>query len=130
LNTGKVPLDRNGDGGALSSNPLPKKQSLKVKTLHRNIPYLGRHFFNAVPTLNLGKVNQLLVAKKIEGTKAPSSAPVGPEGTGEVDWLYLGNAGGSRGVSRVYRVLTAGGTSHGGKAKGMNSTSYTALYWL
>ncbi|KAH7169772.1 uncharacterized protein B0J16DRAFT_419334 [Fusarium flagelliforme] len=132
LNTGKVPLNRNGDGGALSSNPSPKKQSLKVKSLHRNIPYLGRHSFNAagVPTFNLGKVNQLLVAKKIEGIKAPFSAPVGPEGTGAVDWLYLGNTGGSRGVSRVYRVLTAGGTSHGCKAKGMNSTSYTALYWF
>ncbi|KAL3587976.1 hypothetical protein FPOAC2_13875 [Fusarium poae] len=132
LNTGKVPLNRNGDGGALPSYPFPTKQSLKVKSLGKNIPYLGRHFFNAagVPTFDLDKVNQLLVAKKIEGIKAPSSAAAGPEVTGAVDWLYLVNAGGSQGVSRVYRVLTAGGASHGCKAKGVDSTSYTALYWF
>ncbi|KAI1073342.1 hypothetical protein LB507_011621 [Fusarium sp. FIESC RH6] len=132
LDTEKVPLNRNGDGGALPNSPFPKRQSLKVKSLHRNISYLGRHFFNGagVPTFDLDKANQLLVAKKIEGIKAPSSAPVGPEGTGAVDWLYLGDAGGSQGVSRVYRVLTAGGASHGCNVKGMDSTSYTALYWF
>jgi hypothetical protein len=132
LNTEKVPLNRNGDGGALPSNPFPKKQSLKVKSLRRTIPYLGRHFFNAagVPTFDLDQTTKLLVAKKIEGIKAPPSAPAGPEGTGAIDWLYLGDAGGSQDVSRVYRVLTAGGASHGCKAKGMGSTSYTALYWF
>ncbi|KAM0362991.1 hypothetical protein ACHAO7_011925 [Fusarium culmorum] len=132
LNTEKVPLNRNGDGGALSNNPFPKKQSLKVESLRRTIPYLGRHFFNAaaIPTFDLDKTNKLLVAKKIEGIEAPPYAPAGPEGTGAVDWLHLGDARGSQGVSRVYRVLTAGGVSHGCKAKGMDSTSYTALYWF
>ncbi|KAM0347901.1 hypothetical protein ACHAP4_011164 [Fusarium culmorum] len=132
LNTENVPLNRNGDGGASSSNPFPKKQSLKVKSLCRNVPYLGRHFFNTagVPTFDLDRADQLLVAKKVEGIKAPSSAPAGPEGTGAVDWLYLGDAGGSRGVSSVYRVLTAGGASHGCVASGTDSTSYTALYWF
>ncbi|KNB04927.1 hypothetical protein FOXG_16281 [Fusarium oxysporum f. sp. lycopersici 4287] len=132
LNTRKVPLNRNYDGGASLTNPFPRKQPLKVEGLRKSIAYLGRHFFNAagVPTFDLDKANQLLIAKKIDGIKAPASAPAGPEGTGAVDWLYLGDAGGSQGVSLVYRVLTAGGASHGCKAKGTDSTSYTALYWF
>ncbi|EXK24366.1 hypothetical protein FOMG_18903 [Fusarium oxysporum f. sp. melonis 26406] len=103
-----------------------------VEGLRKSIPYLGRHFFNAagVPTFDLDKASQLFVAKKIDGIKAPASAPAGPEGTGAVDWLYLGDAGDSQGVSLVYRVLTAGGASHGCKAKGTDSTSYTTLYWF
>ncbi|KAF4950795.1 hypothetical protein FSARC_13092 [Fusarium sarcochroum] len=132
LNTGKVPLNRNENGGASLTNPFSKKQSFKVEGLRKSIPYLGHHFFNAagVPTFDLDKANQLLVAKKIDGIKAPASAPAGPEGTGAVDWLYLGDAGGSQGVSTVYRVLTAGGVSHGCKSKGTDSTSYTAFYWF
>ncbi|EMT69211.1 hypothetical protein NOF04DRAFT_19583 [Fusarium oxysporum II5] len=132
LNTRKVPLNRNDDGGASLTNPFPKKQPLKVEGLRKSIPYLGRHFFNAagVPTFDLDKASQLFVAKKIDGIRAPASAPAGPEGTGAVDWLYLGDAGGSQGVSLVYRVLTAGGASHGCKAKGTDSTSYTTLYWF
>ncbi|TVY62630.1 hypothetical protein Focb16_v004208 [Fusarium oxysporum f. sp. cubense] len=132
LNTRKVPLNRNDDGGASLTSPFPRKQPLKVEGLRKSIPYLGRHFFNAagVPTFDLDKANQLFVAKKIDGIKAPASAPAGPEGTGAVDWLYLGDAGGSQGVSLVYRVLTAGGASHGCKAKGTDSTSYTTLYWF
>ncbi|CAG2003956.1 unnamed protein product [Fusarium graminearum] len=119
LNTGKVPLNRNENGGASLTNPFPKKQSLK------SIPYLGHHFFNGAgtPIFDLDKANQLLMAKKINAVKAPASAPAGPEGSGAVDWLYLGDAGGSQGVSIAYRVLTAGGVSHGCKAKGTDSTS-------
>ncbi|KAM0542181.1 hypothetical protein ACHAO7_010070 [Fusarium culmorum] len=109
LNTGKVPLNRNENGSG-----LPK-----------SIPYLGHHFFNGAgtPIFDLDKANQLLMAKKINAVKAPASAPAGPEGSGAVDWLYLGDAGGSQGVSIAYRVLTAGGVSHGCKAKGTDSTS-------
>ncbi|KAF4342259.1 hypothetical protein FBEOM_3796 [Fusarium beomiforme] len=132
LDTGKVPLNGNENGGASLTSPFPKKQSLRVKGIRKNIPYLGHHFFNTdgVPTFDLDKTNQLLIAKKISGIKAPASASAGPEGTGAVDWLYLGDAGGSRGVSVVYRVLTAGGASHGCKAKGTDSTSYATLYWF
>ncbi|KAF4502792.1 hypothetical protein FAGAP_948 [Fusarium agapanthi] len=132
LNTGKVPLSRNYDGGASLTNPFPTKKPLQVKGLRKTIPYLGHHFFSAagIPTFSLDKANQLLVAKKIDSVKAPASAPAGPEGTGAVDWLYLGDAGGSQGVSFVYRVLTAGGASHGCKANGIDSASYTTLYWF
>ncbi|SPJ85677.1 uncharacterized protein FTOL_11459 [Fusarium torulosum] len=133
LTTGKIPLNLNENGvGASLTNPFPRKQALRVDSIRSSIPYLGHHFFNAagVPTFDLDKANQVLIAKKIDGIKAPASAPAGPEGTGAVDWLYLGDAGGSKGVSYVYRVLTAGGASHGCKAKGVDSTSYATLYWF
>ncbi|KAM0555094.1 hypothetical protein ACHAPJ_006443 [Fusarium lateritium] len=131
LNTHQVPLNRDGNGGASLTNPFPKKQSLQFEG-YRKIPYIGHHFFNAagVPTFDLDKVKQLLISKKLDGIKAPASASAGPEGTGAVDWLYLGDAGGSTGVSSVYRVLTAGGASHGCKAPGTDSTSYATLYWF
>ncbi|KAF5653257.1 hypothetical protein FHETE_11414 [Fusarium heterosporum] len=133
LHNDRVPLNRDEHGGASPINPFPKKESLKVKSLHKkNIPYLGHHFFNAagVPIFDLDRVNQLLAARKISGIKAPSSADTGPEGTGAVDWLYLGDADGSRGISSVYRVLTAGGVSHVCRANGTDSTSYATLYWF
>ncbi|EXL90155.1 hypothetical protein FOIG_16581 [Fusarium odoratissimum NRRL 54006] len=68
--------------------------------------------------------------KKIDGIKAPDSSPSGPDGTGAVDWLFLGDAGGSHGISFVYRVLTASGASHECKTKGVDSTSYAAMYWF
>ncbi|KAI3562996.1 hypothetical protein IWW34DRAFT_825329 [Fusarium oxysporum f. sp. albedinis] len=112
--------------------PFPKKQDLKIRSLSKKIPYLGHHYFNAagVPTFDLDKARQLLIAKKIGDIKAPASSPAGPEGTGAVNWLFLGDAGGSHGISYAYRVLTAGGASHGCKAKGADSTSYTAMYWF
>ncbi|RBA11770.1 hypothetical protein FPRO05_14252 [Fusarium proliferatum] len=115
LYTAKVPLNRNDDGGASLTNPFPQKSLSSAA---------------GVPTFSLDKANQLLVTKKIDSVKAPASAPAGPEGTGAVDWLYLGDAGGSRGVSFVYRVLTAGGGSHVFEAKGTDSTSYATLYWF
>ncbi|KAJ4245831.1 hypothetical protein NW762_013955 [Fusarium torreyae] len=132
LSTSQVPLNRDENGGASLDNPFLAKQSLKFEGLRKNIPYLGRHFFNAasVPTFDLDKTNELLNAKRIDGIKAPASASAGPEGTGAVDWLYLGDAGGSQGISVVYRVLTAGGASHGCKAKGVDSTSYATFYWF
>ncbi|SCO54589.1 uncharacterized protein FFNC_15585 [Fusarium fujikuroi] len=128
----KVPLNLESDGGASLTSPFPKNQPLKVESLQKNIPYLGHHFFNSagVPTFDLDKVDKLLVAKKIKSIKAPSSASAGPEGTGAIDWLYLGDAGGSHGVSIAYRVLTAGGASHGCAAKANDSISYTAFYWF
>ncbi|KAH7464300.1 hypothetical protein FOMA001_g17721 [Fusarium oxysporum f. sp. matthiolae] len=129
----KVPLNLNEKGtGASLVKPFPKKQDLKIRSLSKKIPYLGHHYFNAagVPTFDLDKARQLLVAKKIGDIKAPASSPAGPEGTGAVNWLFLGDAGGSHGISYAYRVLTAGGASHGCKAKGADSTSYTAMYWF
>ncbi|KAF4977777.1 hypothetical protein FZEAL_5743 [Fusarium zealandicum] len=132
LSSHKVPLNMNDNGiGASSTNPFPAAAPLKLQG-YSKIPFIGHHYFNAngIPTFDLLKDNQLLLAKKLEGIKAPASASAGPDGTGAVDWLYLGDAGGSYGVNSVYRVFTAGGSSHGCNAQGSDSTSYTAMYWF
>ncbi|RBR18954.1 uncharacterized protein FIESC28_05776 [Fusarium coffeatum] len=132
LDTGKAPLNRDSSGNICLTHPFPKKGSLKVEGFRKRLPYLGQHFFNAagVPTFDLDTYSRLLIARKVYGIEAPASSSAGPDGTGAVDWLYLEDAGGSIGVSIVYRVLTAGGVSHGCGAKGSDSTSYAALYWF
>ncbi|KAH6891463.1 hypothetical protein B0T10DRAFT_312949 [Thelonectria olida] len=125
-----VPLNLVSSGGADSANPFTDPTPLEVDGL--SLPFLGHHFFNAAgtPIFDLG--SQLLRATKLKGVNAPASANAGPDGTGAVAWLELGDAGESIGLSYVYRVLTAGGNSHGCTAEGASSdsTSYTAQYWF
>lgn len=128
----KIPLNLNPYGsGASPGNPFTKDAPLELDGF-KKIPFAGHHYFNAngVPVFDLTKHQQLLLAKKLGGVKAPASASAGPDGTGAVDWLYLGDAGGSYGVTSVYRVFTAGGNAHACKSAGSDSTSYTAMYWF
>ncbi|RSL55892.1 hypothetical protein CEP54_009149 [Fusarium duplospermum] len=132
LSSHEIPLNLNTYGvGASSINPFPQNAPLELDG-YRKIPFAGHHYFNAngVPTFDLTQDQQLLFGKKVAGVKAPTSASAGPDGTGAVDWLYLGDAGGSYGVTSVYRVFTAGGNAHGCKSTGTDSTSYTAMYWF
>ena len=100
-----------------------------------SIPVLGHHIFNAAgqPTFDLGSIG-LLVAKKVADIPAPADASPGTnhQGFGAVDWLSLVDAGGSKGLSEVYRVVTAGGkappTCAGQKAN--IEVQYAALYWF
>ncbi|KAK3173294.1 hypothetical protein OEA41_006623 [Lepraria neglecta] len=79
-----------------------------------SIPVLGYHYFNrgGQPTFDLGSTG-FLVAKKMGDIAAPSDACAGQFGVGygAIDWLNLIDAGGSTGISEVYRVETAGGSS-------------------
>lgn len=93
---------------------------------------LGYHYFNGAgqPTFDLTSSGTgFLVAKKIGDIPAPSNATAGEYGA--VDWLALSDAGGSQGLSEVYRVETAGG-----KAGICDGTAeevyipYAALYWF
>ena len=72
-----------------------------------NLDVIGQHIFNALgtPCFDLGDLGQL------EAKKLPGGDIVAPAGSvaGSVDWLALEDAGGSVGLSRVYRVNTAGG---------------------
>lgn len=64
---------------------------------------------------------------------APSDAYVGQFGVGygAVDWLKLADAGGSVGISQVYRVETAGGKQMPScTAAGPFEVEYAALYWF
>jgi hypothetical protein len=119
--------------GASQTNPFPKDGPLSLWGL-KPIPFLGHHIFTSagVPNFILdgGKINML--AGKTGAADAPKTADKGPDGTGAVAWLQLTAKDGSVGNAKlVYRVLTAGGNSHGcAKGAGQDSTSYTATYWF
>lgn len=139
LNSQPVPLNllataagrlSKADPGVDSVEPFLEDAPLALGDLE--IPFIGHHFFNAqgVPQFVLNGGSSVLLGKKIEGIPAPASADKGPDGTGAVDWLYLGDNGGSTGVSYVYRVLTAGGNPHACDAAGADSTIYSTTYWF
>lgn len=119
--------------GASLTEPFPADEPLELYGI-KPMPFLGHHFFdtNGVPTFDLdgGKIH--LPAAKLNAVDAPKSANPGPQGTGAVAWLYLGPKDSTAvGAKYVYRVLTAGGVSHGcSKAAGQDSTSYAATYWF
>ncbi|KAK7431969.1 hypothetical protein QQZ08_001589 [Neonectria magnoliae] len=130
LNGHPVPLNLLPNGtGADAQNPFTADAALQLDDL-ADLPFLGHHYFNAagVPTFAIS--SGTFFGKKIDSINAPASADRGPDGTGAVTWLYLGDAGGSKGIKYTYRVLTAGGNSHGCTAAGKHSTSYATTYWF
>lgn len=120
--------------GASLTDPFPAPAGLTVAGVDKPLEFLGHHFFNAagVPTFVLDNGHISLTSKKDEGIDAPKSASAGPDGTGAVGWLKLSATDAATGPAKlVYRVLTAGGNSHGcAKGAGEDSTSYTATYWF
>lgn len=100
------------------------------------LPFLGRHYFDASssPTFDLSTTGTLLSAAKSGDVKAPSTATTGVLGTGSVDWLQLKDNGKgiSKGLSLVYRVVTAGGSAQACSVSGAGTGSvpYAAFYWF
>ena len=140
LDTHEVPLNRDSSTagrlpsaapGADAKNPFPQDAPLKLNGL-QPIPFLGHHFFNSAgtPQFVLDHGKDVLYAQKLDQADAPATADKGPDGTGAVAWLQLNDKGGSVGINLVYRVLTAGGNSHGCTAVGSDSTAYAAEYWF
>ncbi|RDW61038.1 hypothetical protein BP6252_12421 [Coleophoma cylindrospora] len=102
-------------------------------TIHGNtLAMLGHHYFDATgaPTFDLSAFGDLLVGKKLASVNAPATADPGPAKTGAVAWLQLQDAGGSKGVSEVYRVVTAGGNPTACTAAGVITVPYAAEYWF
>ncbi|CAM1500592.1 Fc.00g097540.m01.CDS01 [Cosmosporella sp. VM-42] len=140
LDTHDVPLnfDPSTDGriasaapGASATNPFPANAPLKLDGM-APLAFAGHHFFNeaGVPAFVLDGGRKVLLGKKLDAVDAPASADKGPDGTGAVAWLYLGDNGGSQGLKYVYRVLTSGGNPHGCSSAGKDTTHYTATYWF
>lgn len=120
--------------GASLTAPFPAPADLSVEGIDQPLKFLGHHFFNGegVPTFELDNGSIYLTSKKDENVDAPKSASAGPDGTGAVGWLKLSATDDATGPAKlVYRVITAGGNSHGcAKAAGDDSTSYAATYWF
>lgn len=122
--------------GADLATPFPDDNAdLVLDGLTAPLPFAGHHFFN------IGKVPQFVVsgskgdvdfhATKLDSISAPTEADVGPDGTGAVGWLYLGAGEGTVGATYLYRVITAGGVSHGcASGATEDSTSYATQYWI
>ena len=76
---------------------------------------LGHHYFSGstTPVFNLSSSGELVVAKKIESSNAPSGSPAGQASAtspGAVAWLFLQSQSGTIGkIKSVYRTGTAGG---------------------
>ncbi|WYZ41279.1 hypothetical protein EsH8_V_000174 [Colletotrichum jinshuiense] len=129
------PLPLTPDGttrfGASATAPFPAPADLVLANMPP-LKQLGVHFFDdtGVPTFKLGE-QDLFKGAKLNGTKAPASADAGPEKTGTVDWLLLGDKGTSKGLTFAYRVVTAGGVGHPCTQVGTpDSVPYAAFYWF
>lgn len=123
---------------AVVANPFAADVDLTIPRVG-TASLVGRHFFDAAgtPTFDIYAAEgefagDLFVGKKLANVKAPATADKGLLKTGAVDWLQLGDKGGSVGSTYVYRVVTAGGVSEpctpGTASAG--SVPYTAFYWL
>lgn len=115
--------------------PTGSDADLTMDGLAAPLRAIGHHYFDAagVPTFDLFGTSQRLVAKKLNDTAAPAGADRGLLNTGAVAWLKLGDngAGGSQGLSQVYRVYTSGGVSIAcSEANTTMSVPYTAQYWF
>jgi hypothetical protein len=101
------------------------------------LPFIGVHYFDSTstPTFDLEQKTGLLASlKKTDNVKAPAGADLGILQTGAVDWLRLldNGKGVSKGVSAVFRVVTAGGSAEpcSQSGEGSGSVPYTAQYWF
>lgn len=109
--------------------PLPKSSLAMTGGVY---PILGHHYFDAklTPTFDLSSVKKILYGAKTADIKAPSTANVGPEGTGAVDWLQLQKKANytSVNMAMVYRVETAGGNPTICNSTNIISVQYAAEY--
>ncbi|KAI1747291.1 hypothetical protein F4782DRAFT_521707 [Xylaria castorea] len=118
---------------AASSSPFPAPANLTVSGFYKTLPFIGHHYFDVTgtPTFSLHDDAELLKSQKVLNIPAPSTADKGLSSEGAVDWLYLTDKGGSIGLTKVYRVLTSGGSASTCSTVGATqSVPYTAMYWL
>ncbi|KAK4151170.1 hypothetical protein C8A00DRAFT_36214 [Chaetomidium leptoderma] len=98
--------------------------------------YMGHHFFDSqgTPVFELPAVGLAAVVGKVDGITAPASADKGIIDTGAVAWLQLDDnlSGKSKGVTSVYRVVTAGGAAQpcSVAGAGVQSVPYATYYWF
>lgn len=113
-----------------------KDADVTVPGLSAPLAALGRHYFDAslTPTFDLygaTTAGTLFKGGKLNGVHAPADADAGLFNTGAVDWLQLGDKGASVGLTEVYRVVTAGGSSLACTEAGQAiSVPYAAQYWF
>ncbi|KAI9851732.1 MAG: hypothetical protein M1838_002947 [Thelocarpon superellum] len=113
--------------------------TMAVGYAHNRMPVLstplyGWHVFDSAgsPTFNIPRLGISFVGKKLADVTAPARSVAGPDGTGSVDWLQLGDKGTSVGAKEVYRVKVAGGKAPK-TCEGQPNVifmEYAAQYWF
>ena len=115
---------------AVVGDPWIKPEELDLEGVEVPLQVMGHHFFDSkgVPVFDVGR--ELFRAKKMDDVSAPEGAPEGEDGSKAVAWLFMGDAGGSKGIKYVYRVNTVGGAGHTCVGEGDDSSIYTAFYYM
>lgn len=137
----KAAITNESNYQADTTNPFPSTNTdLAITGI--NARFLGHHYFDAQgsPTFDLSASADglLLSGAKISSVAAPADADKGRLSTGAVAWLQLGDNGRglSKGLSNVYRVVTAGGAAEACSVSGASaanqvfSVPYVAEYWF
>lgn len=121
--------------GADPSNAFPEESDLKLRGAP-TAKFLGHHYFDAesIPVFDIPSAGLTAAVAKIKGVPAPSDADKGIIGTGAVAWLQLDDngLGTSKGVTSVFRVITAGGAPRECSVAGVGiqSVPYATYYWF
>lgn len=116
------------------TNPFPAPKPLSLPGMPE-VPFAGVHYFDAsgTPTFDLSASGLLAHVGKAGEVSSPGSADKGIVGTGAVGWLALKDSGKgvSKGVSFMYRVITAGGKPQScSLGEPTFSVPYAAAYWF
>lgn len=120
---------------AATSKPFKAPADIKVGNTPP-LKFLGRHYFDGsgTPTFDLSEAKLRAGVGKTGEANVPANADKGPLKTGAVKWLQLSDTGLglSKGVTVVYRVITAGGVAESCTTTngGTGSVPYTAFYWF
>ncbi|KAK0726944.1 hypothetical protein B0T26DRAFT_637671, partial [Lasiosphaeria miniovina] len=122
-------------GYGATASPFPRAADLTLGNIRAS--FLGHHYFDQFgsPTFELLTVNLKASVKKLEGFNAPATADKGILNTGAVQWLKLidNGKGFNKGLTTVYRVVTAGGAAEACSKIGpgvVDSVPYTTYYWF
>ncbi len=127
------------DASSIANRERELQEQTNRAYFRTDLPHIGEHFFNNAnpsrPVFQIG--DNIIFAKRAEGVSqcdAPEQAFDGVRNEGAVAWLRLVDAGGSRGFSEVFRVVTAGGkppaTCGGRDQKASFEVRYSTQYWL
>ncbi|KAF2730478.1 hypothetical protein EJ04DRAFT_515207 [Polyplosphaeria fusca] len=119
-------------------NPRPSLEDVSVADaglLNGEFEKACFHFFDAegTPVFDCGDKG-IILASKLDSVPAPTEGTAGVEGAAAVPWLELAAKEGSRGITKIIRIVTTGGSApascEGVGADEVVQVDYSAQYWM
>ncbi|KAF2647030.1 hypothetical protein K491DRAFT_615333, partial [Lophiostoma macrostomum CBS 122681] len=138
------PVQNGTNGGAVAqlfdvtsiiASSQAEGQNSLLGPLNDQFPKVCFHHFNAAgtPVFDCGDKG-IILGLKLEAVDAPVGAQASANGAKAVPWLNLAAKEGSRDITKVIRVVTAGGSPPSGCAgyypEDVISVDYAAQYWF